>query len=116
MAVGRGFTWLQSPLKFSTFLLLMVPVFFLNLDRSSMNQLPAVFAGVQYAFLGFKPSSIETTTRANIHGQHHLPSCFPYALTIPVTSNFLTCQIVLSGDVEANLGPKETNVHQESKK
>ena len=30
MAVGRGFTWLQSPLKFSTFLLLMVPVFFLN--------------------------------------------------------------------------------------
>lgn len=37
MAVGRGFTWLQSPLKFSTFLLLMVPVFFLNQDGSSMN-------------------------------------------------------------------------------
>ena len=27
MAVGCGFTWLQSPLKFSTFLLLMVPEF-----------------------------------------------------------------------------------------
>ena len=54
MAVGRGFTWLQSPLKFSTFLLLMVLVFFLNWDGSSMNQLPAVFVGVQYAFLGFK--------------------------------------------------------------
>lgn len=66
MAVGRGFTWLQSPLKFSTFLLLMVLVFSLNWDGSSMNQLPAVFVGVQYAFLGFKPSSIETTSMGNI--------------------------------------------------
>ena len=40
--------------------------FFLNWDGSSMNQLPAVFVGVQYAFLGFKPSSIETTSMGNI--------------------------------------------------
>ena len=80
-----------------------------------MNQLPAVFVVVQYAFLGFKPSSIETTKRANLHGQYYLPSHFPYATDN--TCNFqLTCQIVLSGDVEANPGPKETNVHQESKK
>ena len=40
--------------------------FFLNWDGSSMNQLPAVFVGVQYAFLEFKPSSIETTSMGNI--------------------------------------------------
>ena len=114
MAAGRGLMWLQSPLKFFTFLLLMAPVLFLNWDGSSMNQLLADSTGVQYALPGFKPSSIKTTKRANIRGKYHLPSRFPYA-TDNICNFQLARRIILSGDVEANLGPKKANVHQESK-
>jgi len=38
----------------------MASALFLNWDGAPVNQLPAESFSVQYAFLGFNPSSIET--------------------------------------------------------
>ena len=69
-----------------------------------------------YILAGTTPSTDVTATMKTLSakGPYYLPSRFPYAEDN--TCNFhLTQRIILSGDVEANLGPKEANVHQESK-
>ena len=127
MAVGRlvgcGLMWLQSPLKFFTFLLLLASVLFLNWDGESVNQLSAESFSVQYAFIGFNPSRIVSSMRPNTRRKHYLLSRLPYAADN--SRNFqLTRRVILSGDVEVNPGPnddiaqrkrKQTNVQCKGK-
>lgn len=114
MAVGCGLMWLQSPLKFFTFLLLLASVQFLNWDGVSVNQLHAESFSVQYAFHGFNPSRIESSMRPNTRRKHYLSNRFPYATDN--SRNFqLTRRVILSGDVEANPGPNEDIAQRKSK-
>ena len=88
MGVSCGLLWLQSPLKFFTFLLLLVSALFLNWDGASLNQLPAESFSVQYAFIGFNPSRIESSMRPNTR-RKHLLSPLPY-----VTDNSRISQLI----------------------
>ena len=114
MAVGCGLMWLQSPLKFFTFLLLLASVLFLNWDGAPVYQLPPESFSVQYAFIGFNPSRIESSMRPNTRRKYYLLSRLPYA-----TDNSrifqLIRRVILSGDVEVNPGANEDIAQRKSK-
>ena len=80
-----------------------------------MNQLCAESFSVQYAFIGFNPSRIESSMQPNTRRKHYLLSRLPYAMDN--SHNFqLTRRVILSGDVETNPGPNEDIAQQKSKR
>ena len=107
-ALGPGALWKTRQLKHS----------YKKLNNATTPkycyQLPAESFSVQYAFIGFYPSRIESLMRPNTRRKYYLLSRLPYA-----TDNSRILQpirrVILSSDVEVNPGPNEDIAQRKSK-